>query len=100
MDSGGADGMASEEQRISGAVAVVVAIAAGLCAAVVLMVVAHWLGWTTPGVGWLLAKGAVKAGVAGAAGLVGGVAWLRQQRGRRAKREGVQHAGVDGREGD
>ncbi|MFI9331403.1 hypothetical protein ACIGZJ_28190 [Kitasatospora sp. NPDC052868] len=94
MDSGGTDGMASEEQGISGAVAVVVAIAAGLCAAVVLVVVFHWMGWTLPWVGWLLAKGAVKVGVAGAAGLVGGVAWLRQQRGQGAKREGG--AGPDG----
>ncbi|MFF2041384.1 hypothetical protein ACFVVX_13210 [Kitasatospora sp. NPDC058170] len=87
MNSGGADGTASEEREFSGAVAVVVAIAAGLCAVVLLLVVFHALGWTLPGVGWLLAKGAVKVGVAGAAGLVGGVAWLRQQRDRGAKRE-------------
>ncbi|MFJ3788941.1 hypothetical protein [Kitasatospora sp. NPDC090091] len=85
MDHGGTkDGGATEpeERELSTGAAVAVGVVAALSAVAVLLAVFHWLGWTMPGLGWLLAKGAVKVCTGGAVGLIAGVAWLRQ-RGRR-----------------
>ncbi|MFD0278214.1 hypothetical protein ACFVHB_30490 [Kitasatospora sp. NPDC127111] len=70
----------SGERELSTGVAVLAAVVAALGAAAVLLAVFHWLGWTVPGLGWLLAKGAVKLCAGGAFGLVAGLAWLRQRR--------------------
>ncbi|GAA2798009.1 hypothetical protein RMN57_34260 [Kitasatospora sp. CM 4170] len=85
MDHGGtneAGATAPEERELSTGTAVAVGVVAALGAAAVLLAVFHWLGWTVPGLGWLLAKGAVKLCTGGAVGLIAAVAWLRQ-RGRR-----------------
>ncbi|TYC76530.1 hypothetical protein [Streptomyces sp. CB01881] len=87
MDSGGTNETAetaSEERELSTGAMVAVTVLAAVGAVAVMLAVFHWLGWTFPGLGWLLAKGAVKLCAGGAVGLVAAVAWLRQQRsGRR-----------------
>ncbi|MFI6846391.1 hypothetical protein OG535_35900 [Kitasatospora sp. NBC_00085] len=83
MDSGGTNETretAAEEGELSTGAAVMVTIVAALGAAGVLLAVFHWLGWTLPGLGWLLAKGAVKLCAGGAVGLVAALAWLRRHR--------------------
>ncbi|MCG6497920.1 hypothetical protein [Kitasatospora sp. A2-31] len=85
MDHGGTkdvDATEPEERAIPTGAAVAVGVVAALGAAAVLLAVFHWLGWTVPGLGWLLAKGAVKLCTVGAVGLIAGIAWLRR-RGRR-----------------
>ncbi|MFB8240875.1 hypothetical protein ACFC58_30495 [Kitasatospora purpeofusca] len=72
-----------EERELSTVPAVLVTVLAALCGALVLLLVLHGLGWTAPGLGWLVAKGAVKIGVGGAVGLAAALGWLR---GRRAER--------------
>ncbi|MEU1424322.1 hypothetical protein [Kitasatospora sp. NPDC005751] len=67
------------ETELSTGAAVVVTVLAALGAVAVLLAVLHWLGWTAPGIGWLLAKGAVKLCAGGAVGLIGALAWLRQR---------------------
>ncbi|MEU6237140.1 hypothetical protein [Kitasatospora sp. NPDC047058] len=91
MDSGGANEVRRSgpeeqpeehrgERELSTGMAVLATVIAALGAAAVLMAVFHWLGWTLPGLGWLLAKGAVKLCAGGVFGLVAGLAWLRQRR--------------------
>ncbi|WP_395292784.1 hypothetical protein ACF9IK_03610 [Kitasatospora hibisci] len=82
MDHGGTKDVGvtePEERELSTGVTVAVGVVAALGAAAVLLVVFHWLGWTMPGLGWLLAKGAVKLCTGGAVGLIAGLAWLRQR---------------------
>ncbi|MGV9267864.1 hypothetical protein ACWDRR_24750 [Kitasatospora sp. NPDC003701] len=71
--------MTTGERELSTGAAVAATVLAALGAAAVLLAVFHWLGWTVPGVGWLLAKGAVKLCAGGVVGLLGAVAWLRQR---------------------
>lgn len=59
----------------------VAVVAAALLAALVLFAVFHLLGFHIPFLGLLLAKGAIKLVVGGAAGLVGLIAWLKQRGG-------------------
>lgn len=80
METGGTNEPAVEERELSTGTAVLVTVLAGVCGALVLLAVLHWLGWTAPGLGWLVAKGAVKLCAGGAVGLVAAVAWLRTRR--------------------
>ncbi|MFE7190120.1 hypothetical protein [Kitasatospora sp. NPDC057541] len=73
------------ERELPVGAAVVVTVLAGLCGAALLLAVLHWLGWTVPGLGRLLAKGAVKVGVGGAVGLTAAVAWFRVRRAGRGR---------------
>ncbi|WP_380281847.1 hypothetical protein [Kitasatospora purpeofusca] len=80
MDTRGTNDPAATERELPIGAAVVVTVLAGLCGGVLLLVVLHGLGWTAPGLGWLVAKGAVKLGVGGAVGLTAALAWLRARR--------------------
>ncbi|MFF1907291.1 hypothetical protein [Kitasatospora sp. NPDC058218] len=82
MDHGGTtdtQATATEERELSTGAAVAATALAALGAVAVLLAVFHWLGWTAPGIGWLLAKGAVKLCAGGVVGLLGALAWLRQR---------------------
>ncbi|MER6397346.1 hypothetical protein ACFWA9_17230 [Kitasatospora sp. NPDC059973] len=86
MDDGGTNEVRATtagETELSTGAAVVVTVLAALGAVAVLLAVLHWLGWTAPGIGWLLAKGAVKLCAGGAVGLIGALAWLRQRQASR-----------------
>ncbi|MER7667119.1 hypothetical protein ABTY61_01485 [Kitasatospora sp. NPDC096128] len=58
----GEDGDPRELSRVAAVAATVVAIACG-CAA--LLASFHWLGWTVPGIGWIVAKAGIKLSVGG-----------------------------------
>ncbi|MFE6054388.1 hypothetical protein ACFQ6N_26850 [Kitasatospora sp. NPDC056446] len=72
----GADG-ADGPRELSRGAAIAATVLATLCGAAVLLAVFHWLGWTVPGVGWIVAKAGIKLAVGGFAGLAVGLAWLR-----------------------
>ncbi|MEV0190586.1 hypothetical protein AB0I39_18865 [Kitasatospora purpeofusca] len=72
-----------EERELSTGLAVLITVVAALCGALVILLVLHGLGWTAPGLGWLVAKGAVKIGVGGTVGLVAALGWLRARRAER-----------------
>ncbi|MFE2725985.1 hypothetical protein [Kitasatospora sp. NPDC059327] len=82
MDHGETHGTqaTTEKGELSTGAAAAATVLAALGAVAVLLAVFHWLGWTAPGIGWLLAKGAVKLCAGGVVGLVGALAWLRQRR--------------------
>ncbi|MFE7558900.1 hypothetical protein [Kitasatospora sp. NPDC057500] len=80
MDTRGTNDPDAGERELPFGAAVVVVVLAGLCGGVLLLALLHGLGWTVPGLGWLVAKGAVKLGVGGAVGLAAAVAWLRVRR--------------------
>ncbi|MFJ8430890.1 hypothetical protein ACIQ9P_06280 [Kitasatospora sp. NPDC094019] len=73
-------GAAPVEHELSTGPAVLVTVLAAACGGLVMLLVLHGLGWTAPGLGWLVAKGAVKIGVGGTVGLVAAVGWLRARR--------------------
>ncbi|WP_328953209.1 hypothetical protein [Kitasatospora purpeofusca] len=73
-------GPAPEERELSTGPAVLVTVLAAFCGGLVMLLVLHGLGWTAPGLGWLVAKGAVKIGVGGTVGLVAALGWLRARR--------------------
>ncbi|MFF2076711.1 hypothetical protein ACFVXG_18360 [Kitasatospora sp. NPDC058162] len=56
------DGSPRELSRVAAVAVTVVAIACG-CAA--LLASFHWLGWTVPGIGWIVAKAGIKLSVGG-----------------------------------
>ncbi|KOV32306.1 hypothetical protein ADK60_14105 [Streptomyces sp. XY431] len=72
-----------EERELSTGPAVLVTVFAAFCGVLVLLLVLHGLGWTAPGLGWLVAKGAVKIGVGGMFGLAAALGWLRARRAER-----------------
>ncbi|MFB7378941.1 hypothetical protein ACFC6U_05415 [Kitasatospora purpeofusca] len=72
-----------EERELPTGLAVLVTVLAAVCGALVVLLVLHGLGWTAPGLGWLVAKGAVKLGVGGTVGLVAALGWLRARRAER-----------------
>ncbi|MER5356032.1 hypothetical protein ABT093_37640 [Kitasatospora sp. NPDC002551] len=80
MDTRGTNDPGATERELPTGAAVVVTVLAGLCGAAVLLALLHGLGWTVPGLGWLVAKGAVKLGAGGAVGLLAAVAWIRSRR--------------------
>ncbi|MFB7471507.1 hypothetical protein [Kitasatospora sp. NPDC056184] len=80
MDTRGTNDPVTAERELPVGAAVAVTVLAALCGGALLLAVLHGLGWTAPGLGWLVAKGAVKLGVGGAVGLTAGVAWLRARR--------------------
>ncbi|MFJ4093806.1 hypothetical protein ACIPYS_19700 [Kitasatospora sp. NPDC089913] len=78
-----------EERELSTGAAVLVTVLAAVCGALVILLVLHGLGWTAPGLGWLVAKGAVKIGVGGTVGLVAALGWLRARRSERRTADGA-----------
>ncbi|MGW2250842.1 hypothetical protein ACWCXH_11635 [Kitasatospora sp. NPDC001660] len=76
-------GAVAERRELSGPAAVAATVLAIVCGAAVVLAVFHWLGWSVPGLGVLVAKLGIKLAVGGAAGLVAAVAWLRTRRGAR-----------------
>ncbi|MFJ8622517.1 hypothetical protein ACIRD3_06680 [Kitasatospora sp. NPDC093550] len=76
--AGTADGVEDgDPKELSRGAAVAAAVLAGLCGAAVLLAVFHWLGWSVPGIGWLVAKLGIKLAVGGFAAVAVGLAWLR-----------------------
>ncbi|WP_405007905.1 hypothetical protein OHV13_30975 [Kitasatospora purpeofusca] len=73
-------GSEPEERELSTGPAVLVTVLAAFCGGLVMLLVLHGLGWTAPGLGWLVAKGTVKIGVGGTVGLVAALGWLRARR--------------------
>ncbi|MFJ6618826.1 hypothetical protein ACIQOW_14775 [Kitasatospora sp. NPDC091335] len=71
----GADG----PRELPRAAAVAVTVLAAVCGAAVLLAVFEWLGWSAPGIGWIVAKAGIKLAVGGFAGLAVGFAWLRSR---------------------
>ncbi|MFD4656682.1 hypothetical protein ACFWP2_13770 [Kitasatospora sp. NPDC058444] len=59
------------------AAAVAITVLVALCGAAVLLAVFHWLGWSAPGIGWIVAKAGIKLAVGGFVGLAVGFSWLR-----------------------
>ncbi|GAA1402557.1 hypothetical protein GCM10009639_46090 [Kitasatospora putterlickiae] len=80
MGTRGTNDPAVAEREPPAGAAVVITVLAGIWGGVLLLAVLYGLGWTVPGLGWLIAKGAVKLGVAGVVGLTAAVAWLRARR--------------------
>ncbi|MFC5665133.1 hypothetical protein ACFP3U_19370 [Kitasatospora misakiensis] len=87
MNTGGTNDPVAEDRELPTGLAVLITVLAAVCGALVLLVVLHGLGWTAPGLGWLVAKGAVKLGVGGTVGLLAAVGWLRTR--REARRQGA-----------
>ncbi|MEU9041731.1 MULTISPECIES: hypothetical protein [unclassified Kitasatospora] len=90
MDEGGTNDMMNDTastadadgpQELSRAAAVTVTVLAALCGSAMLLAVFHWLGWTVPGIGWIVAKAGIKLAVGGFAGLAVGLTWLRSRLG-------------------
>ncbi|MQS17736.1 hypothetical protein F7Q99_37505 [Streptomyces kaniharaensis] len=81
--SGGSAVDASEPRELSRAAAVAATVLAIVCGSAVVLAMFHWLGWSVPGVGWLVAKGGIKLAVGGFAGLAAAFAWLRTRLGTR-----------------
>ncbi|MET8545778.1 hypothetical protein ABZW03_34855 [Kitasatospora sp. NPDC004799] len=76
------DGTTAEEhadgpRELSRTTAVLATVLAAVFGAAVLLAVFHWLGWSVPGVGWIVAKAGIKLAVGGFAGLAVVAAWLR-----------------------
>ncbi len=80
MNTAGTNDPVAEDRELPAGAAVLVTVLAAVCGALVLLLVLHGLGWTAPGLGWLVAKGAVKLGVGGTVGLIAAVGWLRARR--------------------
>jgi hypothetical protein len=64
-------------RELSRAAAVGATVLAVLCGCAVLLAMFHWLGWSVPGVGWIVAKAGIKLAVGGFAGLAVAAAWVR-----------------------
>ncbi|RKT08862.1 hypothetical protein BX285_7231 [Streptomyces sp. 1114.5] len=52
-------------QELSRAAAVTATVLAALFASAALLASLHWLGWTVPGIGWIVAKAGIKLTVGG-----------------------------------
>ncbi|MER7755571.1 hypothetical protein [Kitasatospora sp. NPDC097643] len=78
-DNGDANGAMAGPRELSRAGAIAATVLAALCGAAVLLAMLHWLGWSIPGVGWLVAKGGIKLAVGGFAGLAAAFAWVRSR---------------------
>ncbi|MGW6917034.1 hypothetical protein ACWGB8_24870 [Kitasatospora sp. NPDC054939] len=76
------------ERELSKGTAVVVTIAVAVAVGLVLMLVFHWLGFGIPLVGWILAKGALKAAVFIVFVVAGLVAAVAQKLGKGTKGSG------------
>ncbi|MEU8923036.1 hypothetical protein AB0D10_19165 [Kitasatospora sp. NPDC048545] len=76
-DGAGPEPRGDDPQELSRAAAVGATVLAVVCGAAVMLAVFHWLGWSAPGVGWIVAKAGIKLAVGGFAGLAVGLAWLR-----------------------
>lgn len=61
------------------AAAVAITVLVAVCGAAVLLAVFHWLGWSVPGIGWIVAKAGIKLAVGGFVGLTVGFSWLRSR---------------------
>ncbi|MFG3227635.1 hypothetical protein ACGF07_23025 [Kitasatospora sp. NPDC048194] len=62
---------------LSRTAAVAVTVLAILCGCTVMLAMFSWLGWSVPGVGWIVAKAGIKLAVGGFAGLAAAAAWAR-----------------------
>ncbi|MFD7903558.1 hypothetical protein ACFV4G_15075 [Kitasatospora sp. NPDC059747] len=72
---------AAEPRELSTAAAVCATVLSIVAGAAVLLAFFHWLGWSIPVVGVLVAKLGIKLAVGGVAGIAAGAAWLRTRRG-------------------
>lgn len=68
---------AAEPRELSTAAAVCATVLSIVAGAAVLLAFFHWLGWSIPVVGVLVAKLGIKLAVGGVAGLAAAAAWLR-----------------------
>ncbi|MEV7027464.1 hypothetical protein AB0O00_35720, partial [Kitasatospora sp. NPDC093558] len=76
----GAGEAAAEPRELSTAAAVGATVLGIVAGAAVLLAFFHWLGWSIPVLGVLVAKLGIKLAFAGAAGLAASAAWLRTRR--------------------
>lgn len=74
-------GSAAEPRELSTPAAVCATVLGAVAGAAVLLAFFHWLGWSIPVLGVLVAKLGIKLAVGGAAGLAAAAAWLRTRRG-------------------
>ncbi|MEE1788392.1 hypothetical protein PUR71_36660 [Streptomyces sp. SP17BM10] len=74
-------GSAAEPRELSTAAAVCATVLAVVAGAAVMLAFFHWLGWSIPVLGVLVAKLGIKLTVGGVAGLAAAAAWLRARRG-------------------
>ncbi|WP_033332169.1 hypothetical protein [Streptomyces novaecaesareae] len=66
-------------KELSRAAAVTATVLAALCGSAALLAALHWLGWTAPGIGWIVAKAGIKLTVGGFAVLAVGLDQLRSR---------------------
>ncbi|MFF2146053.1 hypothetical protein [Kitasatospora sp. NPDC058190] len=85
-ETAAADGGPRELSRAAAVGATVLAV---LCGCAVMLAMFHWLGWSVPGVGWIVAKAGIKLAVGGFAGLAVAAAWIRTKLSSRSGSSGT-----------